>query len=178
MPLDSDGGVDVGPTGRAQRDPRDEGRVENQGAEPDVLDAPAVSAVAEQASNTTSEADVRAEMPIFVRTFDFLTWLLPVTNHFPRAHRHTFTRRLLDAAFELRERLEEANLRRAGARLDRLARADECLARVRVNLRLAQRWGWLSPGQYRHVSLMVVEIGRLLGGWRKATDRNAAASGV
>jgi hypothetical protein len=36
------------------------------------------------------------QMPIFVRTFDFLTWLLPATNHFPRAHRHTFTARLLD----------------------------------------------------------------------------------
>ena len=49
-------------------------------------------------------------MPIFTRTFDLLTWLLPATNHFPRAHRHTFTRRLLDAAFDLRERLEEANI--------------------------------------------------------------------
>ena len=37
-------------------------------------------------------------MPIFNRTFDFLSWLLPVTNHFPRAHRHTATRRLLEAA--------------------------------------------------------------------------------
>jgi hypothetical protein len=51
------------------------------------------------------------EMPVFTRTYDFLTWLLPATNHFPCAHRHTFTRRLLDAAFDLRERLEEANLR-------------------------------------------------------------------
>ena len=42
------------------------------------------------------------DMAIFTRTFDFLTWLLPATNHFPRAHRHTFTRRLLDAAFDLR----------------------------------------------------------------------------
>lgn len=42
------------------------------------------------------------EMPIFTRTFDFLSWLLPMTNHFPRSHRHTFTRRLLDAAFDLR----------------------------------------------------------------------------
>ena len=49
------------------------------------------------------------EMVIFTRTFDFLTWLLPVTNHFPRAHRFTFTRRLLDAAFDLHERLKEAN---------------------------------------------------------------------
>ena len=64
------------------------------------------------------------EMPIFTRTFDFLTWLLPVTNHFPRAHRHTFTRRLLDAAFDLRERLQEANVRQSQARLERLLLAD------------------------------------------------------
>ena len=112
----------------------------------------------------------RREMPIFTRTFDFLSWLLPVTNHFPRAHRHTFTRRLLDAAFDLRERLEEANLRRGAARRAQLALADEALARVRVYLRLAARWGWLSAGQYRHVSEMVAEIGRLLGGWEKVTS--------
>ena len=53
----------------------------------------------------------RQEMVIFTRSFDFLTWLLPVTNNFPRAHRHTFTRRLLDAAFDLRECLEEASHR-------------------------------------------------------------------
>ena len=65
------------------------------------------------------------EMEIFRRTFDFLTWLLPVTNHFPRAHRHSFTRRLLDAAFYLQERLGEANHRRGRARLERLERAAE-----------------------------------------------------
>ena len=49
------------------------------------------------------------EMLIFTRTFDFLTWLLPATNHFPSAHRHSFSRRLLDAAFDLCARIEEAN---------------------------------------------------------------------
>ena len=57
------------------------------------------------------------EMVIFTRTFDFLSWLLPRTNDFPRAHRHTFTRRLLDAAFDLREHLEVANLRRGNERM-------------------------------------------------------------
>jgi hypothetical protein len=61
------------------------------------------------------------EMPIFTRTFDYLTWLLPLTNHFPRAHRFTFTQRLLNAAFELRERLEEAQHRSGKARMGRLA---------------------------------------------------------
>ena len=111
----------------------------------------------------------REEMVIFSRTFDLLTWLLPATNNFPRAHRFSATSRLLDAAFDLREPLEEANLRKGAARRERLVRADEALAKMRLYLRLAARWSWLTPGQYRHVSAMVAEIGRLLGGWRKAT---------
>jgi len=110
-----------------------------------------------------------AESPIFTRTYDLLTWLLPATNAFPRAHRHTFTQRLLDAAFDLRERIEEANLRQGRARRERLSLADEALARVRVYLRLGARWGWLSDGQYAHVAAMVAEIGRLLGGWQRVT---------
>lgn len=107
------------------------------------------------------------EMIIFTRTYDFLTWLVPVTNNFPRAQRNTFTRRLLDAAFDLQERLEEANHRRDRARLERLDRADEALDRVRIYLRLAVKWGWLTGGQYQYVAKMLTEIGRLLGGWRK-----------
>ncbi|WP_456429856.1 four helix bundle protein [Rhodocaloribacter sp.] len=76
-------------------------------------------------------------MTIFTRTFDLLTWLLPATNHFPRAHRHTYTRRLLDAAFDLRERLEEAQLRRGEARVEKLREADEALARLRMYVRPA-----------------------------------------
>jgi four helix bundle protein len=111
----------------------------------------------------------RQEMPIFTRTFDFLTWLLPVTNHFPRTHRFTFTRRLLDAAFDLRERLEEANHRQGAKRLALLKEADVALDKVRLYLRMAARWEWLSAGQYRHAAEMVAEIGRLLGGWQKVT---------
>lgn len=51
----------------------------------------------------------QAEMPLFTRTFDFITWLLPVTNNFPKAHRHTVTKRLLDAALDLHEHIEAAN---------------------------------------------------------------------
>jgi hypothetical protein len=109
------------------------------------------------------------EMVIFTRTFDLLAWLLPATNHFPRAHRHDFTRRLLDAAFDLRERLEEANLRHGKARRERLERADEALVRLKVYVRLAAQLGWLQPGQYEHVAGLYAEVGRLLGGWQKAT---------
>ena len=111
----------------------------------------------------------REEMPIFARTHDLLSWLLPASNHFPRAHRHTFTQRLLAAAFDLREHLETANLRRGEARLAQLQLADEDMARLKAYIRLAVSWNWLSAGQYQHVAAMLVEIGRLLGGWRKVT---------
>lgn len=108
------------------------------------------------------------QMPIFSKTFDLLTWLLHVTRHFPKMHRHDFTKRLLDAAFDLREHLENANLRRAGARRDSLQRADEALAKLRLYIRLAAKMEWLSKGQYAHVVPMLSEIGKLLGGWCKA----------
>lgn len=111
----------------------------------------------------------RSEMPIFTRTFDMLGWLLPATNNFPRAHRFTVTNRLLNAAFDLSERLEEANARRGKDRFERLQRADEALGKLRYYLRLTHRWGWLNNGQYEHVAKMVDEIGRLLGGWQRVT---------
>jgi len=103
------------------------------------------------------------EMPIFTRTFDLLGWLLQASHHLPRAHRHDFTKRLLDAAFDLREFLEEANARRGDARRERLARADEALAKVRLYLRLANRLGWLSAGQYGHAAELVAEVGQPRG---------------
>lgn len=112
---------------------------------------------------------IEAEMPIFTRTFDFLLWLMPATNHFPRAQRFTLTQRLLNAAFDLRERLEEAQHRAGKERLERLGQADEALEKVRMYLRLAARFEWLTAGQYQHAAQMVAEIGRLLGGWKKVT---------
>ena len=94
----------------------------------------------------------------------FLTWLLPATNHFPRAHRHTVTRRLLDAAFDLRERLEEANLRH-GRPVWNAWHWPMKRWRVCVSIcgwRCAGA-GFLS-GQYEHVATMVAR-NRSAVGW-------------
>jgi four helix bundle protein len=109
-------------------------------------------------------------MVIFTRTYDLLTWLVPASLGFPRSQRFVVTRRLQDAALDFQERIIEANRLRGRARLDRLSLADADLDKVRLYLRLAQRWGWLSEGQYHHVSAMVKEIGTLLGGWIKQTS--------
>jgi four helix bundle protein len=110
------------------------------------------------------------QMVIFVRTYDLVSWLIPKSLSFPRAHRFVVTKRLQDAALDFQERIIEANRQRGRTRLDRLRRADAELDKVRLYLRLAQRWGWLTEGQYRHASEMVREIGAMLGGWIAQTS--------
>ena len=117
----------------------------------------------------------QTETPIFTRTTDFIAWLVPMTNHFPRAQRHTVTRRLQDAALNFLECLVQANNRRGQARRAALAAADEELDKVRFYLRLAYQWQWLNPGQYEHAGRMVAEMGRLLGGWQKLTRQQSTA---
>ena len=113
------------------------------------------------------------DMIIFARVLDLLEWLVPKGERFPRAYRQTVTARLLGAALDLPEQLYVAQSRRGRARQTALADADATLNKLRLYLRLAHRWHWLSDGQYEHVSRMVAEIGRLLGGWirQAASDR-------
>lgn len=108
------------------------------------------------------------DMVIFARTFDLLEWLLPKSERFPRAYRSTLTQRLMDAALDLQEALVAAQSREGRSRVSALRNADAALARLRIYLRLAHRWRWLSDGQYAHASAMVAEIGRLLGGWLRS----------
>ena len=108
-------------------------------------------------------------MIILTRTFDLLTWRLPHVESFPRAQRFFVTQRLVDAALDFQEALFEANARMGKGRLIHLEAADAHLNKLRLYLRLAHQWRWSSSGQYQHVSGMIAEIGRLLGGWLKQT---------
>lgn len=107
------------------------------------------------------------DMIILTRTFDLLGWLLPKAERFPKTYRYTITQRLMDAALNFQEALFHALHQGGTTRQKHLREASAQLDTLRLYLRLAHHWGWLSDGQYRHVSRMVAEIGRLLGGWIK-----------
>lgn len=111
------------------------------------------------------------EMVIFSRVFDLLEWLVPKGESFPRTYRHTVTQRMLDAALDLPEQLFDAQVLRGRQRHEALTRADATLNKLRLYLRLAHRWHWLSDGQYEHASRMVAEIGRMLGAWIQKTPQ-------
>lgn len=105
--------------------------------------------------------------PIFTQTYDLLRWLIPNTLNFPKSQRGVLARRLQYHSFALYELLVDAAM--SDTPEDTLREADRTLTKLRLYLRLSQELGLLQRGQYEHVSKMVVEIGRLLGGWLKKT---------
>lgn len=106
-------------------------------------------------------------MVIFARTYDFVTWLLPMSENFPKSQRFIITQRLQNAVLNFQELLIEANALHGAKRSEKMKLADAELRKVRLYLRLCEKWKWLTAGQYKHASIMVAEIGRLLGGWIK-----------
>ena len=109
------------------------------------------------------------DMIILTRTYDLLLWVLPKAEQFPKVYRFTVTQRLMNAALDFQEALFDAHSQGGTTRKQHLRTADAHLNKLRLYLRLIHHWQWINDGQYRHVSLMVAEIGRLLGGWMKAT---------
>ena len=107
------------------------------------------------------------DMIILTRTFDLLAWLLPKTEKFPKVYRHTVTQRMMNAALDFQEALFDAHNQGGTTQQKHLRAADAHLNKLRLYLRLAHHWRWINDGQYRHVSAMIAEIGRLLGGWMK-----------
>lgn len=109
------------------------------------------------------------ELLIFTQAHDLLSWLLPQTERFPKSQRFVVTQRLQCALLDFQEALFDANVHSGVQRLAHLEAADGHLHKLRLYLRLAQQWGWLSAGQYEHVSRLVAGVGKLLGGWLRQT---------
>jgi hypothetical protein len=106
------------------------------------------------------------ESPIFTRTYDLQRWILERTRKFPREQRFVLARRLQDQVFALQDALNAAAIDTAKQR-QRLIDADVALAGLRKTLLICLDMNLLDAGQYRHVSAMTTEVGKLLGGWRK-----------
>ena len=105
----------------------------------------------------------RAELPIFTLWLQFLEWLRPTTEKFPKRARFTLANRIDNLALDIVEDLVEARYSRDKAAI--LRRINLRLERLRVLLRLSHRLQYLSHGAYEHAAKSVNEAGRMLGGW-------------
>ncbi len=109
--------------------------------------------------------------PLFVKTHDFLLWLIRHSQRFPKNLRHSYTLKLKIVALEFQEAILMGNSVRGVARSQWLAQADGKLVCLRALLRLAYDLQLLAGTQVQHTAGLVDELGRLLGAWRKGEDR-------
>ena len=107
------------------------------------------------------------EYPLFPKTYDLIAWLLPQTQKFPKSQRFVLAKRIEDAALNFQALVIKARKVTGVARAEALMLADVELETLRVCLRLCLDMKLFSFPQYEHVSKQVVEIGKLLGAWRK-----------
>ena len=115
--------------------------------------------------------DERRQSPIFTRTSDFILWLLNHTEKFPKSERFRMAKRLEDSVFSFYELLIEAT-RSTKRKRQLLIQADVELEKLRLYVRMSQQKKLTSISQYHFASGVLVEIGKLLGGWLRTVPEN------
>ena len=110
------------------------------------------------------------QAPIYVRTHDLLDWLVPHLEDWPRPQRFFLARQTLESATQFYRLLLRARKVRGDDRRRTLLDADVELETLKALLRLGQERRYMNLGQYQHVSAVLVDIGRQLGGWRAALE--------
>jgi hypothetical protein len=98
--------------------------------------------------------------------YQFLTWLMPTVEKFPRSHKFTIGDRIETAALDVLDMLIEATYTRD--RLQPLRQANLGIEKLRFLLRLAADLKLLDRRRYEHAARALDETGRLIGGWTKA----------
>jgi hypothetical protein len=106
------------------------------------------------------------EFLVFDKWFEFLEWLLELTNKFPKKIRFTLTTRVDNTALDI---LENIILYRydPGARKNGFKEINIKFEKLRVFLRLCHRQKYISHQQHEHAILRLNEVGRMAGTWLK-----------
>ncbi len=108
------------------------------------------------------------EPVIFGKWLEFLKWLFPITEKFPRRVRFTFADRIDHLALDIVEDLVEARYSKDKRAV--LARGNLKLEKLRVLLRISHEMRYLSNNSYEFASKGLAETGRMLGGWIKQQE--------
>lgn len=125
--------------------------------------------------------DPRPQSPLFLKTYDFLGWLIPLTLKFPKSQRFLLAERLSAMALNFYDLILDAVMQ-PEQQDERLDAADKLLTKIRLYLRLSYDVQCINLKQLEQAAKRVDELGRLIGGWKskrekeKEQERKAAAA--
>lgn len=119
---------------------------------------------------TTKTTDnSRRTGPALEQTYQFVLWLIPAVEKFPRAQKFLLGDRIQSTALDVMEGLIEATYTRDRGRL--LVRVNLGIEKLRFLFRMAKDLKHLDPRRYEHAARNLDQIGRLVGGWRKHAEQ-------
>lgn len=110
----------------------------------------------------------RAGGPALETMYQFILWLIPTVEKFPRSQKFQLGDRLQNEAMGVLDRLIEATYSKD--RSGHLRAANLALEKLRFGLRLAKDLKHLDFKRYEHGARAVDEVGRLVGGWLRVDE--------
>jgi|TARA_B100001964_G_C14076889_1_gene528419 four helix bundle protein len=116
--------------------------------------------------------NARRTGPALEKAYQFMLWLVPTVEKFPRSQKFLLGDRMQGAALDVIEDLIEATYTKDGRAA--LRRANLKLQKLRYLFRIAKDLRHLDPRRYEHAARALEEIGRLVGGWIKANHAQTA----
>lgn len=122
-----------------------------------------------QIKNQNNSQNKKNKLPIFVKWMEFLKWLLPLTDKFPKKARFTFADRINNLALDIVEDLIEAQYQRD--KLAILRKANLRLEKLRILMRISCDMHFISYKSYEFAVRSINEAGKMLGGWIKQVSR-------
>lgn len=111
-----------------------------------------------------------SDLPIFAKWTDFLKWLHFKTEKFPKKVRFTFSNRINNLALDIVESLVEARYSRS--KFLPLKQTNLNLEKLRILFRIAYESKIVPYETYEHGVKKLNEVGRMLGGWMKSSNKN------
>lgn len=122
--------------------------------------------------NSPAESKTRRYGPALQNAYEFSLWLIPTVEKFPRGQRFLLGDRLQATALEVVEGLIEATYSREVKAI--LRDVNLRLEKLRFLFRMAKDLHYLDLRRYEFAARAIDTIGRLVGGWVKAGNAEAA----
>jgi hypothetical protein len=104
--------------------------------------------------------------PALEQTYQFILWLIPTVEKFPRDRKFLLGDRIQATALDVLEGLIEATYTKNRERL--LNRVNLAIEKLRFLVRLSVDLKCLDTRRYEFAARNLDEIGRQVGGWMKA----------
>ena len=110
--------------------------------------------------------NARRTGPALEAMYQFLLWLIPTIDKFPRSQKFVLGDRIEAAALDVLDALIAATYTRGRDAM--LTNANLGLERLRVFMRLSRELRLIDGRRYEHAARGLDDVGRLVGGWIKA----------